>query len=258
MKRLTFVLCAVLLLAVAPAPLAPPAMAAAPVRAMREPSLPDPRTAPSPQRLQALIARVKLEQQHLHTLQARFVQHRESSLLVSPEESNGEFSYAAPDRVRWEYLKPNPISVVIDHGEMITWYRDLGRAERVKIGRYSNQIFKYLGASGSMQTLLDYFNVALHVPDDRAEPYRLDLVPRYSRIAKHLKSMNLWIDPLRYFPTRLRYVEGDGDVTEYEFKDVKVNPPIPGDRFVLKLPDGVETRVIDLDPKTRSKANPGR
>ncbi len=218
----------------------------------------DPRAAglTGTQRLQALIDRVKLEQKSLRTLQARFVQHRESSLLVKPEDSTGEFSYAAPDRVRWEYAKPNPITVLIDGDEMTTWYRDLGRADKLKVGRYSSQIFKYLGASGSMQSLLDYFTVTLEIPKAATDPYRMELVPRYARIAKRLKAMTIWIDPQRFFPSRVRYVEGDGDVTEYEFKDLEVNPQIPGDRFVLKLPSGVQTRVIDLE-RDASKSKPG-
>jgi len=220
---------------------------------------PDPRAAglTGTQRLQALIDRVKLEQSGLRTLQARFVQHRESSLLVKPEDSSGEFSYAAPNRVRWEYSSPNPITVVIDGEQMTTWYRDLGRADKLKVGRYSNQVFKYLGASGSMQTLLDYFTVTLEIPKVKSAPYRLELTPRYARIAKRLKSMTLWIDAQRFFPTRVRYVEGDGDVTEYELKDLKLNPQLPGDRFVLKLPAGVETRIIDLDREASKTKQPG-
>ena len=220
---------------------------------------PDPRAAglTGTQRLQALIDRVKLEQSGLRTLQARFVQHRESSLLVKPEDSSGEFSYAAPNRVRWEYSSPNPITVVIDGEQMTTWYRDLGRADKLKVGRYSNQVFKYLGASGSMQTLLDYFTVTLEIPKVKSEPYRLELTPRYARIAKRLKSMTLWIDAQRFFPTRVRYVEGDGDVTEYELKDLQLNPQLPGDRFVLKLPAGVETRIIDLDREASKTKQPG-
>jgi len=209
------------------------------------------------QRLQALIDRVKVEQKGLHTLQARFVQHRESSLLAQPVDSSGEFSYAAPNRVRWEYSAPNPITVVIDGDQMTTWYRDLGRADKLKVGRYSNQVFKYLWASGSMQTLLDYFTVTLEIPKATSEPYKMDLTPRYARIAKRLRSMTLWIDAARFFPTRVRYVEGDGDVTEYEFKDLRLNPQIPGDRFVLKLPAGVETRTIDLDREASKSKQPG-
>jgi outer membrane lipoprotein carrier protein len=204
------------------------------------------------QRLQALLDRVKLEQRQIKTLEARFVQRRQSALLVAPEESNGVFSFAAPDRVRWEYLAPKPISVLIRGGEMTTWYRDLKRAETLRVGRYSNQIFKYLGASGSMETLLEYFNVTFAPPAQKGDPYRLDLVPRYERIKKRLKSMTIWIDAERFYPIRFKYAEADGDTTDYEFHDMQWNPPLPADRFALQLPPDVETRVVDLGHETKT------
>jgi outer membrane lipoprotein-sorting protein len=241
MKRLALLLAVLVLLA------APPASEGA--------AVPDP-SAPGlngMQRLQALVDRVKLEQKKMKTLEARFVQRQESSMLAAPEESTGTFSYAAPDRVRWEYVTPNPISVVIDGEQMTTWYRDLKRAEKLKVGRYSAQVFKYLGASGSMQTLLDYFTVTLRMPGKKGDPYQMDMNPRYKRIAKRMKAMTLWIDDDRYLPVRVKVVDGDGDVTEYELRDLKVNAQIPESRFDLQIPAGVETRVIDLDRQSKSK-----
>lgn len=241
MKR-TF---ALLFLAVAPLLAASPFAAS---RAANKGAPPDP-LAPgltNPQRLEALIERVKLEQHKLRTLEASFEQQQESSLLAAPETSRGVFSYAAPDRVRWEYLSPSPISVVVRGDEMTTWYRDLKKAETLKIGRYSNQVFKYLGASGSLQTLLEYFTVKLRLPEKKGEPYRMELVPKYARIAKRLKSMTLWIDDQTFLPNRLRHVDADGDTTEYHFTDFKRNASLPEDRFVLKLPKGVETRVLNV------------
>ena len=226
---------------------------ACPAVAAKAPAVPDP-LAPGltgPQRLQALIDRVKHEQRQLKTLEARFTQQQESSLLAAPEESKGVFSYAAPDRVRWEYLSPSPISVVIRGEEMTTWYRDLKRAETLRVGRYSNQVFKYLGASGSLQTLLQYFTVKLKLPEKKGDPYRMELLPKYQRIAKRLKSMTLWIDDGTFFPSRLKYIEADGDTVEYRFSDLKRNAPIPADRFVLKLPPGVQSRVVEVGAKSR-------
>ena len=50
--------------------------------------------------------------------------------------------------MRWEYAAPNPITVVIDGNEMTTWYRDLGRADKLKVGRYSNQVGELTAAFG--------------------------------------------------------------------------------------------------------------
>jgi outer membrane lipoprotein carrier protein len=211
-------------------------------------ALPDPRAAglDGQQRLQALIARVKIEQQGVRTLRADFVQRQESAFLLAPEESTGVFSYAAPDRVRWEYLTPKPISMVIDGKTMTIWYRDLKQVEEVKVGRYSDRVLRYLGAGGSMQNLLAYFDVAAAFPEDLSAPYRLELTPRFERVAKRLKSLTIWIDAQRFLPTRLRYVAGDGTLTEYRFEDLQINASLPPDQFHLALPEGVEVRAVDL------------
>ncbi len=210
---------------------------------------PDPtdHTLTGKQRVEALMDRVKAAQKDVRTLEASFVQRQDSSMLVEPDVSRGVFSYSAPDDVRWEYQSPKPISVVIDGEHMTTWYRDLDRAERLKVGRYSNQVLKYLGASGSLETLLEYFKVRVAFPQGSDQPYRIELLPRYARIAKRLQSMTLWIDPQRFLPVGLKYVAADGDVTEYQFHDLKVNEDIPAERFRLDLPKNVEVREVDLD-----------
>ena len=243
MKRTALVL--TILLALLAALAAPPAGQA---RAVRMGANPDP-MAPGlsgAERLQALLERVRVQQKEVKTIVARFEQRRQSAMLVAPEQSTGTFSYAAPDRVRWEYQAPTPITVVIRDGEMTTWYRDLKRAETLKIGRYSNQIFKFLGASSSMDSLLEYFTVELTLPKHKGDPYRLALLPRYDRIKKRIKSMRVDIDSERFFPVHLEYQEPDGDTTAYDFKNFQWNAPLPADRFALQLPPGVENHVIDV------------
>jgi outer membrane lipoprotein-sorting protein len=209
--------------------------------------LPDPQdpSLSAGERVAALIERVRLAQKDVDTLQADFVQRQESAMLVEPDVSRGTFSYAAPESVRWEYAAPRPISVVIDGDVMTTWYRDLGRAERLKVGRYSNQVLKYLGATGSFDTLMEYFQVRVRFPEGD-DPYRVDLTPRYERVARRLAGMTIWVDAERFLPVRLRYEGADGDVTEYEFTGMKVNAEIPAERFRLDLPAGVEVREVEL------------
>jgi outer membrane lipoprotein-sorting protein len=44
----------------------------------------------------------------------------------------------------------------------------------------------------------------------------------------------------------LRYVEADGDSTDYEFVNLRFNPELPADRFTLSLPPEVQVRTIEL------------
>jgi outer membrane lipoprotein carrier protein len=208
---------------------------------------PDPEAAgltPS-QRLGALLERVKWEQKRLESLEAEFVQEKESEFLTRPEISHGTFSYQRPDRARWEYRSPNPITLVLDGDEMVTWYRDLERAERARVGRVSTQVFHYLSASGSLDSLLGYFSVTFTAPAP-GEPWRLELKPRYPRIARRLSGMTLWIDRALYLPVRVAFVEPNGDQTRYRLEGLRPNVAIPAERFTLELPAGVEVREVDL------------
>lgn len=198
----------------------------------------------SSERLDALFERVRLEQEDVRSLEARFVQRKESEMFVEVEEARGLFSFLAPDRVRWEFVTPDPMTVVIDDDTMTTWYRNLERADVLQVGRYSEQVLQYLGASGTLETLLDYFRVRATFPRDPAEPYRLSLDPRYARISKRIESMDVWIDREHFVPVRLRYVEPGGDVTEYRFTDIEINSQMSADRFELDLPAGVKRRNL--------------
>ncbi|HVR28014.1 MAG TPA: outer membrane lipoprotein carrier protein LolA [Thermoanaerobaculia bacterium] len=206
---------------------------------------PDPRdtSLSSVERLRALIARMKIEQKSFATLVASFEQETSSEMLVETERSKGTFYYEAPDKVRWQYDEPTPKVIVINGQELVTWYQDLRRAERVHVGRYSDAVFKYLGASGSIETLMDYFSLRIDFPKGD-EPYRIDLVPRYKRVEKRLKEMSLAIDGRLFIPIELSYVEPNGDSTEYAFTDLRVNEPLPDSYFVLELPSDVDVRVV--------------
>ena len=226
--------------------LLPSPIAAAPDRKLVPPPDPDAAGLTTAQRFEALVERIQLEQKALRTLEADFVQEKASEFLASPEASHGTVSFASPDRVRWEYRTPKPISLVIHDDVMLTWYRDLGRAERVKIGRLSSHVLQYMNASSSLESLLRYFQATASFPAV-GQPYKLELVPRFARVSRRLASMTLWIDRALFLPVRVRYVEPNGDVTEYRLEHLRVNQPIDEEFFELALPDGVEVREIDLD-----------
>jgi len=232
--------------------LAGPLVAASDADAAASEEPPDPRSSElhGVERLDALLAHIRQRQSQLETMEASFVQRKESSMLLEPSEARGVFSYAAPDRVRWEYETPDPISLLIADDEMTTWYRDLEKAEKAFIGRQSQKVLEYLGAGSSLDDLIKYFDVAMAVPGDRSEPFRLEMKPRYARIAKRLTSMKIWIDPALYLPIGLRYVEPDGDVTDYRFMDLRINDLLPDERFELELPGEVEVSVVELEGRS--------
>ena len=146
---------------------------------------------------------------------ANFHQETATEMLVEAETSKGTFYYEAPDKVRWQYDSPTPKVIVINGTELVTWYKDLHRAEKVQVGRYSDAVFKYLGASGSLETLMDYFSLRVDFPKG-SEPYKIDLVPRYKRVEKRLRDMSVSIDGKLFVPVELSYTEPNGDSTHWQ------------------------------------------
>ncbi|MFQ5526653.1 MAG: outer membrane lipoprotein carrier protein LolA [Thermoanaerobaculia bacterium] len=223
--------------------------------------LPEERDVPSPldrslppsARLEAVAERVRRAHDSLETLEAEFSQRKQSALLLEPDVATGRFSYTAPDKVRWEYLSPDPISLVIADRTMTTWYRDIGQVERAAVGAQADRVLRYLGAGTSLDRLLEYFTVSLSVSAKEGEPLKLKLSPRFERVARRIQEMELWLDPGLYLPVRLRYVEGDGDVTEYNFANFRKNEGIPSDRFELEWPEEVEVREVQLDSRAGAR-----
>ena len=193
-----------------------------------------------------LVEEIKQKQLDLRSLTATFVQEKVSELFLEPEVSSGSFAYVAPGQVRWEYLEPTEIVVVVNENIMLTWYRDLGRAERLNVGRQADRVLQFLNTANSLATLQRYFTLQIGIPKDAEAPYRFMLEPRFKRVAKRITSMTIHLDRNLYVPVLLRYEEPTGDITEYRFEDIVVNEEVSSTLFELELPDDVEERVIQL------------
>jgi outer membrane lipoprotein carrier protein len=195
-------------------------------------------------KLDALIARV-VEQQHaLHSLSADFVQLKRSEMLLQDVESSGEFFFQAPDKVRWDYRRPDPMVVVFADDTVTTFLPQQARAERVKVSKKQQRFVSVLAGTQPLDDLTSNFSVTLADPGGRA-PYRLTLRPVVSMLKKKLRSVEIEIDRTLFLPVTVEYNEADGDTTRYEFKDMVLNPVIDASTFQLELGAGVRLQTID-------------
>jgi outer membrane lipoprotein-sorting protein len=214
--------------------------------AVAEPPDPDAPGLSPDERLAALEARVAAAQEGLMSLEARFVQEKESPLLLEPETSRGRFSFRAPDRARWDFESPEEMVVVARGGEMLTWYRELGRAERVDLGERGAKLVELLSVGGSFDALKRRFDLRVSFPEAEGEPYRLELEPSSARLRRHLRSVTVHLHRELFLPVRVRYEEADGSVTDVRLEELDPGAEVPEGRFDVELPEGVEVREIGL------------
>ena len=201
------------------------------------------------ERLEMLIERIKYEQRQLKTMEASFVQRKESVFLIEPEESNGQFWYQSPDRVRWDFEEPNETTVLIHTNTMLTWFKDLGTAEQVNVGKQADRVMEYLSAGNSLETLQRYFEIRTTFSKDENAPYKLELLPKFKRVEKKIKGMGIHLHRTGYYPVYLKYIEPDGDQTELFFEDVVINEIIEEQQFEVDLPPEVDVKVLELGDK---------
>jgi outer membrane lipoprotein-sorting protein len=195
--------------------------------------------------LDTVIRKVQEQQKKTSTLQADFRQEKELALLSKPEVSTGTFVYSRPNNVLWQYAAPKKVQMVIAGGVLTTYYADLGKAERVDVKRFEDRIFKYMGASGAIDELARYFDFTF--TDSKAKPvYVLDLTPKNRAVSRRVRSIKLWIDKTTYLTTKIEYVEGDGDITRYEFSNIRINEPVPQSKFALQLPSNVRVEQMKV------------
>ncbi len=200
---------------------------------------------PAPVTLESVVKSVQDQQKKTQTLQADFKQEKELALLSQPEVSTGTFVFSKPNNVLWSYDAPKRVQMLITGGTMTTYYPDLNKAERIDVKRFEDRIFRYMGASGAIDELGRYFDFTF--TDTSTSPYwLLDLSPKSKVVAKRVRHIKIWIEKATYLTSKFEYVEGDGDVTRYQFMNIKVNKPVEQTRFTLDLPPNVRVEQMKI------------
>ncbi len=196
-------------------------------------------------KVRSLIDRVVEHQRAVHSLRARFTQVKESDMLLDPVVSTGEFSFRAPDQVRWDYEAPEPMVVLFSDDVVTTFHPQHNRAERVKISSRHRRFVRVLAGTQPLDDLSRQFTITF---SDRGEaaPYRLTLVPNAGFVSRKLESVILDIDRQLMLPVMVQYDETDGDSTRYEFRGMEVNPKLEESLFHLELGSDVVVEKIDL------------
>lgn len=195
------------------------------------------------EKLEIIVERVSEVQRKTTTLQADFEQRKVSRLLQAPSVSQGTMYFRAPDTVRWEYLTPRPMTVLLTEGVAMTYRPAEKRAERIEIGRMQRRFVRFMGAGEPLEELRRYFSFTFRDPGAKGD-YVLLLEPTAYQIKKRISRLEITIDRDRFMPTGFSYTEKDGDSTTYTFSNVEVNQPLEDALFEVTLPADVE--VVEI------------
>lgn len=174
--------------------------------------------APAPP-LDALLKDLDASAKRVSELSGEFTQRNRLKLFKQELRSRGRLTYKAPRYIRWEYLEPDPSTLVLD-GNKATLTAPGAAPQVFDLERDAtmrtifDQLLLWIGPSGLERAKADY---EMSVSGTAERPV-LTLVPRAtSPVAKAFKKIELRLDGKTWLLSSILLVEHNGDEKEITF-----------------------------------------
>lgn len=167
------------------------------------------------------------------SLQCNFVQEKKSTLFSEKAISKGIMLYKAPNALRWEYLSPNKIALILNENEVF-FINESGEVSN------SNKVLKQLGTliistiNGEALNDTKKFKAEYFKDNKNNKLLLIKLTPVPTRLKDMFASIRIVIDTTDYLASKIMMEETSGDVTTITFSEKKVNIKISNEKFSAK------------------------
>jgi outer membrane lipoprotein-sorting protein len=182
--------------------------------------------------LDALLARLDAQSRAVQGLSGEFTQKNRIKLFKQVVTSRGRFHFQRPRRIRWEYLDPDPSTLVLD-GDTATLKTPGAPPQVFDLARDAvmravfDQLLLWLGSDTLARAKGDYQLAAGGTVDEPT----LALTPRPGgSIARAFARIELRFDK-RLLLRGILLSEAGGDEKEITFTKMEKNPTLPRDAF---------------------------
>ncbi len=155
--------------------------------------------------------------------------------------ATGHLFVRPPDRMRWEYERPER-QVILTDGETLWIWRP--EDNQVMVGRAPAYFGDGKGASflSDIREIRKSFEVRLE-PDAEPGHYRLKLLPKQK--THDIAAVYLSVSKDRFIVAQIATHNDYGDITRITLTDFTFDEPLPDDIFDLDVPPG--TDMIQMD-----------
>lgn len=199
--------------------------------------------APMDDQLRARLEEIDQRIANFTDLRAEFVQTKITAMLKQPLVSEGMLVVKG-DSARWDTKKPRPSTMTIGGGEIHLYYPD---ARVMEIYTATGDVRELTGSPLPRLSVLDRqfditeLDAATLGSGAGDQVIAMKLTPKDENLRKHLKSVEVLINTDLPAARKLIMTDADGDRTEIEFKNVRVNTGVLDDELELQVPPG--TRI---------------
>ena len=185
---------------------------------------------------QKMIDRLK----EIETLQCNFVQEKTSALVTKKAVSNGILLYQYPSMLRWEYLNPNPSTLILNANYAVLLNKDgkkTGNSQMIK--QLGGLIISLINGDGIKDS--KKFSTEIFETDSQ---FSIVFTPVQKRLQEHFKSIELKIDKNTLLSPEMIMNEKSGDKTVIYMNDKILNKEISQNKFTVK-----EDIIVDISKK---------
>ncbi len=180
----------------------------------------------------------------LRSLQADFEQVHFSSAIATPLQEKGRFYFQRPDRMRWEYLEPEPKTYVYAEGLTLAYFPEDNQLYRRALPpeERNSAIFSLLTGRAGIE---EHYRVEdAEFPSERVSPVQVKLIPKeegeYTYVLLEIDAKSWLIQTAIFF-------DWAGNKQEFRFSGIKTNPRLGPTSFEIKVPPDCEI-IEDLAP----------
>lgn len=163
-----------------------------------------------------------------NTLQAEFRQVKSTPLFDEPIVSSGTFSYAKPEKVRWEEFKPESYYFVLSGDQFSKVNRETGRLEEGS--EYEGRIIKRFILGTMDGSLLESGRFEVSV-ESVGQQVSLHLVPNRSSMRRYIQSIDLTFHRETLFLEQMTMHESEEASTVVTFTEQVRNVPLAESLF---------------------------
>ena len=191
--------------------------------------------------VKAVVAEVQKRYDGASDFRARFSQTLTSAAMGRKTSSSGEVAFKKPGRMRWDYEKPEKSTYVTDGG--VLWLYEPDDRQAFKQELKTSQLPAALAFLTGKGKLANEFDIAFADKPGYgiAGDYVLSLSPKIAE--PQVKVILFVVDPKTFDVRESVITDGQGNVNDIVFADIRVNTKIPESQFKFTPPAGV--RVID-------------
>jgi outer membrane lipoprotein carrier protein len=172
---------------------------------------------------------------------ADFDQESILKAMAVTDTASGRLMVRQPGKMRWEYLVPDPQTIITDGKDLWVYRPEENQVLVAKPRRFSERARAPVFSPTSRR-----FEKASSCPwpSDDPNQYRLKLVPNKSSV--ELMAVELDIVKKTYDLVRITTFNVYGDETRIELKNVSFDDPPPESLFRFDVPEGAD--VLQMNP----------